>query len=202
MSESTNVGDASALSQEQIDKLAEKAKEKERKRVLVLNEILTSEGNYVGRLKLTIEVFLTNFKENNVLTQEEIYGQFGPWEIIYGVNSKLLEDLTTAQSSGNMLVGKIFKVFSNFFKIYSDYLQRYEGAMIRRAKLLTSNKRFADVVERARQDPRCGGMTFDSFLVEPVQRIPRYRLLLEELLKCTPESHEDYSNIVEALASV
>lgn len=49
---------------------------------------------------------------------------------------------------------------------------------------------------------RCLGMGFDSFLVEPVQRIPRYRLLLEELLKCTAETHSDYQNIVEALTLV
>ena len=32
----------------------------------------------------------------------------------------------------------------------------------------------------------------------PVQRIPRYKLLLEDLLKKTPESHPDYLNLKKA----
>jgi hypothetical protein len=38
--------------------------------------------------------------------------------------------------------------------------------------------------------------------VVPVQRIPRYVLLLKELLKCTPESHSDFANCQKAHASL
>ena len=36
----------------------------------------------------------------------------------------------------------------------------------------------------------------------PVQRIPRYKLLLAELLKYTVESHHDFANITDALQKV
>lgn len=36
----------------------------------------------------------------------------------------------------------------------------------------------------------------------PVQRIPRYRLLLEELLKATPSEHQDASDTEAALKLV
>jgi len=36
----------------------------------------------------------------------------------------------------------------------------------------------------------------------PIQRIPRYRLLLQELLKYTPETHPDYANINKAVAEI
>ena len=45
-------------------------------------------------------------------------------------------------------------------------------------------------------------MPLDSFLIEPVQRIPRYCLLLSELLKYTDKSHADYENLVYSLKVV
>lgn len=39
-------------------------------------------------------------------------------------------------------------------------------------------------------------------LIQPVQRVPRYRLLLAELLKCTPETHPDYEPCEKALLKI
>lgn len=36
----------------------------------------------------------------------------------------------------------------------------------------------------------------------PIQRIPRYRMLLEVLLSATPEQHPDYKQLSEALETV
>lgn len=36
----------------------------------------------------------------------------------------------------------------------------------------------------------------------PVQRIPRYKLLLTELLKYTPEDHSDYQDLAAAVSLV
>jgi len=41
-----------------------------------------------------------------------------------------------------------------------------------------------------------------SFLIQPVQRIPRYRLLLQDIVKRTPEDHIDYKNLSFALTTI
>ena len=41
----------------------------------------------------------------------------------------------------------------------------------------------------------CGGLFLDSFLITPVQRIPRYLLLLQEILKKTPDTHPDHEGL-------
>jgi RhoGEF domain len=38
--------------------------------------------------------------------------------------------------------------------------------------------------------------------LQPVQRVPRYKLLLAELLKHTKETHPDWANITLALEEV
>jgi hypothetical protein len=179
-----------------------KEEKREKKRMLVMNEIVSSEKTYVSRLRVTVDVFMTPLRENSILSPIEIEGQFGPLVAIRAVHETLLADLTTAQSNGTLQIGKVFKQVSHFFKMYQSYLACFEGAILRRAKLVTSNRRFSDFLEAASVDPRCMGMSFESFLVEPVQRVPRYRLLLEELLKCTSEDNPDHADIVAALDMV
>ena len=44
--------------------------------------------------------------------------------------------------------------------------------------------------------------SLESFLILPVQRIPRYSLLLGAILKFTPEDHPDVGNLTEAVAKL
>jgi len=44
--------------------------------------------------------------------------------------------------------------------------------------------------------------TLDSLLLMPIQRIPRYTLLLADLLKCTPSAHPDHANLSQAMATI
>lgn len=48
------------------------------------------------------------------------------------------------------------------------------------------------------EDPRCNGLSLASFLIMPVQRIPRYSLLLQDMVKHTWTSHPDFQDLKEA----
>ncbi len=43
-------------------------------------------------------------------------------------------------------------------------------------------------------------MDFESLVVKPIQRLPKYVLLLKDLVKHTDDSHPDYNPIKKALA--
>lgn len=86
--------------------------------------------------------------------------------------------------------------------MYQPYLLIFEGALRKRAKLLVSNHRFNELVEAARVNPACEGLSLESFLVLPVQRIPRYKMLLDEVKKCTPLDHPDYADISVACETI
>lgn len=43
------------------------------------------------------------------------------------------------------------------------------------------------------------GMNLEDFLVKPVQRLPKYVLLLKDLLKHTDLDHPDFLNIKNSL---
>ncbi|KAG2129960.1 hypothetical protein DEU56DRAFT_816365 [Suillus clintonianus] len=50
-------------------------------------------------------------------------------------------------------------------------------------------KRIKQFLKRCRMNPRHSQLNMEGYLLLPVQRIPRYRLLLEELLRSTPPSY-------------
>ena len=41
-----------------------------------------------------------------------------------------------------------------------------------------------------------------DYHIAPVQRLPRYVLLVNELLKCTPSDHADFSDLQQALEGI
>ena len=51
-------------------------------------------------------------------------------------------------------------------------------------------------------DERCNNLNLPSFLICPVQRVPRYVLLFKDLVKFTENGHPDFGTIKEALQKV
>lgn len=45
------------------------------------------------------------------------------------------------------------------------------------------------------EQPACGGLDLGAFLLTPVQRVPRYILLMKQLLKYTEPQHPDYQHL-------
>ncbi len=66
----------------------------------------------------------------------------------------------------------------------------------------TVKKRLLIHSQTLERDEASRGLSFDSYLIMPVQRIPRYVLLLQDLLNNTVKEHPDYENIVGALGRV
>lgn len=42
-------------------------------------------------------------------------------------------------------------------------------------------------------------LDLSSLIVKPIQRLPKYILLLKDFFKHTPEGHPDYSNVKKSL---
>jgi FYVE/RhoGEF/PH domain-containing protein 5/6 len=172
---------------------------KESTRNRVIQELLGTERTYVQRLRATVSVFIQPLREGGVLTAAELEGQFGCLEEIAHIHYQFVEEMALAPYDS---VGSLMNVFCRKLTLYQPYLLIFEGSLRKRAKLLLKNRRFNDLVEAAKINPACENLTLESFLVGPVQRIPRYKLLLDELRKHTPEDHPDYNNIVVACETI
>ncbi|RDX55929.1 hypothetical protein OH76DRAFT_1337621 [Lentinus brumalis] len=67
-----------------------------------------------------------------------------------------------------------------------------DGGSSANAVVLTSSqrKRIKAYLKRCRMNPRHSQLNLEGYLLLPVQRIPRYRLLLEELVRSSPPMYE------------
>jgi len=65
--------------------------------------------------------------------------------------------------------------------------------------LRKKNSRFNEFIQAREHLPQMQKLLLQSYLIEPIQRIPRYELLFKELLKHTPDDHPDKPNLEKAL---
>ncbi|KAI3613932.1 hypothetical protein CBS9595_004109 [Malassezia furfur] len=95
------------------------------------------------------------------------------------------------------LLGDLLVPIAPFFKMYTLFMQNFAGAMQCLADERATNERFAAFLHRAEADAaaRGGGaeLGLQAQLLTLVQRVPRYRLLLQQLLHHTPTWHADHA---------
>ncbi len=100
-------------------------------------------------------------------------------------------------------MGALFKTFAPFLKMYTQYVRNHETASQMVTDLYNKKpKKFTQFSTTAVADPRNKGNTLFSLLIMPVQRVPRYKLLLSELIKNTEDTHRDYSDLLSAHSSI
>jgi hypothetical protein len=91
-------------------------------------------------------------------------------------------------------LGDLFLQFGAFFKMYSQYAIGHTHATELLTTLANDPKHgvFHKWLKEQQADTTCKGHSIHSLLIQPIQRIPRYQLLMKELLKYTPEGHPDF----------
>ncbi|KAL0222473.1 hypothetical protein RCL1_002327 [Eukaryota sp. TZLM3-RCL] len=100
----------------------------------------------------------------------------------------------------------VFNSITPFLKFYTSYISHFEPVTeaLTEIRRMTSRsgKRLIEEINQIEGKPSLRGMDVGSYLIMPVQRVPRYRLLLEAVLKKTPTNHSDYDGVFTALERV
>ncbi|KAA3682372.1 uncharacterized protein DEA37_0000597 [Paragonimus westermani] len=98
----------------------------------------------------------------------------------------LLDSLSEPSDSGIQRQASVFSpthqpVESTFSALYKRYLSEFTVAMKTMRRLSRQSSRFRQTLKRLQQHPECDGFDFSAFLLAPVQRLPRYLLLVKQL---------------------
>ena len=147
-----------------------------RKRALIRNEILSTERNLVKHFEVMDKVIYQPLTAGDIIDASIVKDQFNDYLTIKGIHTCLLSELDRGSAS----IAAIFDEFAPALKIYKPYLQHFERRLRHRAQLIVTNAAFNRFINSAQDNPLCRGQTVESLLVEPVQRVPRYKLLLME----------------------
>jgi nitrogen fixation-related uncharacterized protein len=185
---------------EENRKKEDRCKEMRRK---VARELLETEKSYVEKLNTLVDVFEQPMKHSLTVTADQRNHIFSNVESLRNFNVMLLQDLENivANWSDNSELGGVFLRVADFFKLYITYINNYTHS-IETVNTCKQNTQFCTLLEACERNPRCSGLDLPSLLIMPVQRIPRYILLLTEIYKNTLPSHVDYAKLGQALTKV
>uniref|UniRef100_A0AAY4AB60 Intersectin 2b n=1 Tax=Denticeps clupeoides TaxID=299321 RepID=A0AAY4AB60_9TELE len=176
----------------------------ERKRQGYIHELMETEEKYVDDLQLVLEVFHKPMSESGRLTEQEMAMIFVNWWDLIASNNKLLKALRVRKKMGgdNMPVQMVGDILASELSHMQAYIRfcscQLNGAA--RLQLRTDeDPDFKNFLKKIATDYRCKGMPLSSFLLKPMQRITRYPLHIKNILENTPDTHTDYTQLLEAL---
>ena len=178
----------------------------------VCGELISTEETYVATLATMCEVFLRPLRtwsaegaEADIAlgaSPDEIHNLFGHVETLYKVNSKLLGELQQARRDVQAeedardrvarpeaarlaiaLSRKLAEAAGGPLKLYTPHVTAFASVPSRLAKLRATRATFTATVRVLELQPRTNGLTLQALLVNTVQRLPRYTLLLHEMLQ-------------------
>uniref|UniRef100_A0A8C6UAB0 FYVE, RhoGEF and PH domain containing 3 n=1 Tax=Neogobius melanostomus TaxID=47308 RepID=A0A8C6UAB0_9GOBI len=168
----------------------------------IAKELLHTEEAYIKRLNLLDQVFCTKLTEAGI-PQDVITGIFSNISSIYCFHDQfLLPELKTritGEWDSNPRIGDILQKLAPFMKMYGEYVKNFDRAMDLVNTWTHRSSQFKSVVQNIQKQEVCGNLTLQHHMLEPVQRIPRYELLLKDYLKKLPEDALDRKDAEKAL---
>ncbi|CAD8173168.1 unnamed protein product [Paramecium octaurelia] len=202
-------------------------------RKYIIREIYQTEKNYVEDLKMICELIVDKYTQQYGI--EESKKLFSNIKEIVAVNEWFFDKLTERIQSENQKYQKNYKLqielkdqfghensqlfyFQNQenllskFECYYLYCERYSTIKNLLIKMKNENENFKQFLMEAEKNPLMKSNQLDDYLIKPIQRLPKYILLLKDLKKNTPTQtsnslfngldyiqHPDYENICKLL---
>ncbi|EJU05869.1 hypothetical protein DACRYDRAFT_113893 [Dacryopinax primogenitus] len=160
--------------------------DRERKRQEAIFELINTEDTYVRDLQLIVEIFYKSIIE--YLDQKSGKLIFDNIEDILLCNSTFLSSLEERQKQCRLyvdVIGDILEEYMANMVIYESYCVNQAPASRVLQRLRETNKPLGEHLDQLRIDPDVRGLDLSSYLLEPMQRITRYPLLLRQVLHYT-----------------
>nr|XP_023648178.1 rho guanine nucleotide exchange factor 17 isoform X2 [Paramormyrops kingsleyae] len=185
----------------------QKAKVDMRKHVVMT--LLDTEQSYVESLRTLIQGYMKPLKhpEHSPLCDPSLVDEmFYQVPEILEHHEQFLErvvdcvnDWHDRQTVGHLLVESFSKEI--LVNIYSAYIDNFLIAKdaVRIAK--EAKPAFLKFLEQSMRENK-EKQALGDLMIKPVQRIPRYELLVKDLLKHTPEDHPDHSYLLDAQKNI
>ncbi|XP_058465083.1 putative protein tag-52 isoform X2 [Malaya genurostris] len=187
-SPSTSLGEQSAVNEE--DKRFQL-------RSQAIREIRTSELSYMKQLNLLINYFVNPLKINGLIQDREHSQIFGQLETIHNLSQELLTKLGDDLD----MVVQAFMNLGPFFKLYSVYAFDYRNSLCALQSLMQRNPAIKKFIVNTESRPEVQTKLI-SLLITPIQRIPRYKLLLQQVLLYTSPSDMVYKQLQDCVRLV
>eukprot|EP00455_Lapot_gusevi_P041119 TRINITY_DN4737_c0_g1_i6.p1 TRINITY_DN4737_c0_g1~~TRINITY_DN4737_c0_g1_i6.p1 ORF type:complete len:831 (+),score=273.99 TRINITY_DN4737_c0_g1_i6:76-2568(+) len=169
----------------------------------VLREVVTTEQTFVNDLRCLLHEYLTPIQAEKMLPSKQRPALDGALQALNSVlmlHSRFLQDAHLKYMTDSTYDGVIDALFTYlpFMKCYFPYVQNYSNL-----NLHLNNEENTDLLNWLCDTcERLGHQSVSQLLITPIQRIPRYVLLLETAYKHTPTELPLFERLSTVLAAV
>ncbi|KAF9205502.1 actin organization and endocytosis protein [Haplosporangium sp. Z 27] len=179
--------------------------EKEKKRQEAIHELITTEQVYLSYLYLVRDDFQRPLLDQGLISPAESQSIFMEWSNLLDLSQSIVDELAQRQANDKGVVLAVGDVINSHIVeragCFMRYCANHRDASILLARRMSESRLLLDFLSEAKSKPACRGLDISSFLLQPLQRITRYPLLIKKILEYTDEDHIDHLLLTEALVS-
>ncbi|XP_016998243.2 protein vav isoform X1 [Drosophila takahashii] len=163
----------------------------------VIRELIDTESNYLDVLTALKTKFMAPLERH--LNQDELRLIFPRIRELADIHTKFLDKLRESLTpNAKMKMAQVFLEFREPFLIYGEYCSCLLGAIDYLADVCKKNQIIDQLVQKCERDYNVGKLQLRDILSVPMQRILKYHLLLDKLVKETSPLHDDYRSLERA----
>ncbi|KAF4531879.1 hypothetical protein B566_EDAN000908 [Ephemera danica] len=173
-------------------------------RLEVVRELLAAEQSYCQTLQTMHDAFAEPLRASGILAATDLNTLF-PEEVwqLRTEHGALLSGLRTRVANwgpGTKLGDLLQRLLADVLRLYTSYANAFPEVLQTFHRLCRASPAFTRFLKSCLQRPACAGVDLGALLLTPVQHMPRYVLLLRQLLHVTPQECEDHATIAACLA--
>ena len=160
-------------------------------RMYLCDQIIDSEDFYIKTLETLLDYWEPNIRQQNLIKPEFISEMFKLVPSMIQGHKLFLSKLREQKTSFNQAVCPAFLNFMPYFQMSSGYISNYRLVDTTYTELIKNKgirKAFKELQQKC---PDETGRDFLQYYIAPIQRFPKYTLLLRDLDKRTPPFHPD-----------
>lgn len=167
-------------------------------RTKIARELFDTEVSYLRDLMILQDF---NTVTEGTLSKEEREILFSNVEEIKGIHTVIAQEIEERikRWGFHATIADVFFEHMKDFKNYRTYINNHDKALTFLSEKRLPGSALDKLLITKEKSPLCRSLKLESFMTVPVQRLPRYSLLLKELLKYTGTDHKDYDNIKQAI---
>ncbi len=177
--------------------------DRERKRQEAIFELILTENSHVRDLQIIVEVYFNSMQ--SLISDKASTVIFANIEDVLLAAVSFLSDLEDRQRESRLYIDHVGDILTNHMPNMQAYLP-YCVNQSTAAEILKSERQRdpsigAHLANIRATNPIVRNLDLSSFLLIPMQRITRYPLLIEQVLRHTEPDHPDHAALQSALAS-
>ncbi|KAI7903535.1 uncharacterized protein BX663DRAFT_551254 [Cokeromyces recurvatus] len=161
----------------------------------VVLELLETERKYVQDMEI-LQNYMRELQIQKIVSPDTIHYLFGNLNALVDFQRRFLIQLEelAEKSPEEQRIGLLFIQMEDSFSVYEPYCANYYSAQDLVVQETPRLQKLADILNPTYQLP--------SMLIKPVQRICKYPLLLQELVKSTDKSWPYYHETLQSVEAI